>query len=109
MIPVMSSSSLLRKPHIARRSEAIVLGRMLDLCPRALKNRFHQWIKIYPEFKKGLDWNIGLEQLEETLELEKQFSEKDKDAEIGIDVSTVIRIGANVGLVTITAWTVAVI
>jgi hypothetical protein len=56
-----------------------------------------------------LDWNIGLEQLEETLELEKQFSEKDEDAEIGIDVSTVIRIGANVGLVAITARTVAVI
>jgi hypothetical protein len=51
---------------------------------------------------------IGLEQLEENVELEKRFSEKDENGETSIDVLGIC-IGTNAGLVATATRIVAVI
>jgi hypothetical protein len=56
---------------------------MLDLCPAALTHQFTGM----EEAVSLIERTLGKEQLEENVELEKSFSAKDDDGEIGLEVS----------------------
>jgi hypothetical protein len=64
-------------------SEAMVTGGMLDLCPLALQPKFSTKEQDLCLIQR----KVGLERLEENVELEKRFSEIDDGGEIGINVS----------------------
>jgi hypothetical protein len=64
-------------------TKAILLGGILDLCPAALWNQSSPMEEDLCLIQR----RVGLEQLEEKVELEIQFSEREENGESGIDVS----------------------
>jgi hypothetical protein len=65
------------------QAEASVTGGMLDLCPDVMLHTF----TTVEEDICVLERQLGKEQLEENVELEKQLSEKDDDDEIRLAVA----------------------